>query len=156
MPPPLHTPALGTDTWHSHCGSETRRSTTLLLGSVLLVRKAHALALDNGRYFRPLVLPVHQEPGEDDRGYCTGQQADACAITNPVRRPKFRLVDLWPLTRYTVSYAGVSAPSRWCARVGGNTYDDAHQLCHTLRGNSRVSQSFLCNQKPALSVNSHW
>lgn len=96
---------------------ETRRSTTLLLGSVLLARKAHALALDNGRRFRPLVLPVHQEPGEDDRGHCNGQQADARAITNPVGRPKFRLVDLWPLTQYTVSYAGVSAPNRWCAGV---------------------------------------
>lgn len=117
MPPPLHTVALGTDTWHSHCGSETRRSTTLLLGSVLLARKAHALALDNGRRFRPLVLPVHQEPGEDDRGHRHGQQADARAIANPVRRPKLRLVDLWPLKWHAVSYAGVSAPSRWCAGV---------------------------------------
>lgn len=104
MPPPLHTQALGTDARHSHCGSETRRSTTLLLGLILLLRQAHAVALDDGRRFRSLVLPAHQEPSEDDRGHRHSQQADTRTVTDPIGWPELGLIDLWSLARRTVSY----------------------------------------------------
>lgn len=104
MPPSLHTPALGTYTWNSHCGSKTWRSTTLLLGLVLLARKTHTLTLDNGRRFRSLVLPVHQEPSEADRGHRHCQETDTRTVTDPVGRSELGLIDLWPLARYAVSY----------------------------------------------------
>lgn len=140
MPPPLHTAALGTDTWHSDCGSKTWRSTTLLLGWGFVVCKAHAVALDNGRRFRSLVLPAHQDPGEDDRGHCHSQQADARTVTDPVGRPELGLIDLWSLARCTVSCGRHLAVAR---QEGGFTHHDAHQLCHTLQGNSRVSDNSL-------------
>ena len=141
MPPPLHTRALGTDTWNSLCGSKTRRSTTLLLGLVHLARKAHALTFDNSRHFRPLVLPVHEEPSEADRGHCHSQQTDARTVTDPIRRAELGLVHLRSLERCcTVSW---DCTWPWHARADGSTHHDAHQLCHTLQGNNRVSQSFL-------------
>lgn len=104
-PPSLHTPALGAYTWNSHCGSKTWRSTTLLLGLVLLARKTHAFALDDGRPFRSLVLPVHQEPSQADRGHRHCQQTDTRAVTNPVGRSELGLINLWSLARrYAVSY----------------------------------------------------
>lgn len=90
--------------WHSYCGSKTWRSINLLLGLLLLVWKAHAVALDNGRRFRSLVLPAHQGPSEDDRGHCHSQQTDARTVTDLVGRAELGLIDLWSLTRCTVSY----------------------------------------------------
>lgn len=104
MPPSLHTPALGTYTWNSHCGSKTWRSTTLLLGLALLGGKTRALTLDDGRRFRSLVLPVHQEPSEADRGHRHCQQTDTRTVADPIGRPELGLVDLWSLARYAVSY----------------------------------------------------
>lgn len=105
MPPSLHSPALGTYIWNSHCGPKTWRSTTLLLGLALLARKTHALilTLNDGRRFRSLVLPVHQEPNEADRGHRHCQQTDTRTVTDPVGRSELGLIDLWSLARYAVS-----------------------------------------------------
>lgn len=71
---------------------------------MLLVRKAHAVALDDGRRFRSPVLPSHQEPSEDDRGHRHSQQSDARTVTDPVGWPELGLIDLWSLARCSVNH----------------------------------------------------